>query len=482
MAEVAGRPRDSVSGDVENAPMAVTSRLRRWLRRLLILGVLLVVGLVVAYFVVRAMLPGFVEVWLHDTVEDATGIELEIDEIELDLQRGYAKVTGIEATLGDKPLASVAWAEVTTDVQGLIDGDDEDIKIVLHELRGEIRNEPENRLNLALISDTIAERQAEDDGSPPSPQRLTLTFETREAVFQYSDDVSDPSNPLRLSAIDTDVVVARLPVQGPDRTDELMDVYVAGLVEQPEEPAMFAFGMWTGPDDTGTYLEAHAAVTGFDGRQIPQYVTPGAKRILGGYMLHGSGTMVAHGDVIEQGLIEVEVEGRRTSLPLRFAGRLGEPQFDMDSPMFQVFRLGWLRVADSGDTVWRTSKDVGASIWRRSSGVFTESAKGIGEAVSELSIRKLGEGLWRGLKGLFGGEPEKEERLERWIEYAKRQIAFRELTVLRRYDVAKEREPQRMEEIEEWIADEPWMRQVEDLREAAGYSDDDLRAVHEDAD
>jgi hypothetical protein len=193
--------------------------------------------------------------------------------------------------------------------------------------------------------------------------------------------------------------------------------------------------------------------------------------------------VIARHDVIEHGLIELDVEGTRTSLPLRFGGRLGEPRFDMDSPMFEVFRLSYLRVVDSGDSLLSTGSNMGSSLWRRTSGVVTESARGIGEAATEGSLRKFGAGIWRGIKGLFTGDDDKAEAeaaLERWIGFAQRQIAFRQLAVERRVAVAREREPAEcVAAMEAWYETRPWEAQIAKLRAAAGLPPEDVEAEGE---
>lgn len=420
--------------------------------------------------VARLALPTLVERWLVATLREGVGIELSLDDLSLDVANGRATVLGIRADIGGKPLARCTAADVDTDLAALVRGDDADVRIVLHGLEGEIRVEPDHRLNVARIADAI---DAADDGTPPGEQRITLLFRAADARLRYSDTVSAPESPLELTATDVRIAVSKLAVSGPDRPDELLDVYASGLVTQPEEPAIFAFGLWEGPDPQGRYLEAHAAVTAFDGRLIPQYLTPGAKRILGGDLLHASGTVVAHRNVIQSGLVELEVEGARSSLPLRFGGTLDDVRFDMDSPVLQVFRLGALRVVDSGDAVLATGRSFGESIWRRSTGVVTRSAQGVSDAATDLSLRKLAQGLWRGISGLFGAEPDKEERLARWITYAERQIAFRELVVQRRLEVAREREPGRVGQAAEWAATRPWEAQIASLRRAAEAAAED---------
>jgi hypothetical protein len=67
------------------------------LRRLALLAVLLITAIAVA----RVMLPSLVEGWLVATLRDEVGIDLDVDDIDLDLWNDRAVVTGIRCrTLG----------------------------------------------------------------------------------------------------------------------------------------------------------------------------------------------------------------------------------------------------------------------------------------------------------------------------------------------------------------------------------------------
>ncbi len=442
--------------------MTKAGRRRRWWRWALGGTALFAAALGAA----RATLPTLTEDWLVSTLRDELAIDLGVDDIAIDLAAGHVVVSGIRADVSGKPLARASSADVDLDVLALLGGEGGTVSITLHDLEGEIRREPDGRLNVARIAAAAAagddfepapESATTDDASAVPSARIVLGFEAAGAVIRYEDAISDPARPLALTGIDVNVRVARLPVSGAPRADELLDVLMSGTIEQPEEPAIFAAALWEGPDGGGRYLEAHMAVTAFDVRGIPQYVTPNAIRVLGGHILHASATVLARHDAIEQGLVEVDVEGTSTSLPLRFGGTLDDPRFDVDSPLFEVFRLSYLRVVDSGSSLLSSGRSVGLSLWRRTSGMVTETAGGIGGAASELSLRRLGAGLWRGISGLFAGqEANDEERLARWRIYAARQTAFRELVLRRRLEVAREREPHRVADFEAWFATKPW--------------------------
>ncbi|PMY00736.1 hypothetical protein C1Y22_37300, partial [Pseudomonas sp. MPR-R2A5] len=72
----------------------------------------------------------------------------------------------------------------------------------------------------------------------------------------------------------------------------------------------------------------HAAITGFDLRQIPQYVTAAQRVAIGGELMHLVADIEVRDGAIEPGAVVGEVAGAGTVLPLRVGGTTSEPVFD----------------------------------------------------------------------------------------------------------------------------------------------------------
>ena len=187
-------------------------------------------------------------------------------------------------------------------------------------------------------------------------------------------------------------------------------------------------------------------------------MTPNAGTILGGDVMHASATGIARKDTIDEGLIEIDVEGASSDLELRFGGPLDAPVFDMGSPVLQAFRLGYLRVVNGGSGLFSRGTSFGKSLWDRTSGVFTHTAGGVSDAVTELSLKKLGQGIWDGISGIFksGDSDDAAERREKWSRWAQRQLEFRKLFMERRLAVAKELEPTRVRYFQKQLDDSRW--------------------------
>ena len=428
--------------------------------------------LLVVALCARVMLPMGVDVWLTDLLTEELNLDLTIDEIEINLLDGRVRLTGIEAQLDGEHLASIREADARLDVYEVLFGEGGTITIILRGLTGEIRVEDGGRLNLGRIGGPENTPPAVPDPEPNTPaigtNRIYLDVIANGAQIVVHDTVTEPANPVELEIYQAAIRALRVLVVGADIGAELMDLQLLGAVGEREAPALIAAGFWLGEEDDGTYLELHAAVTGVDIRAIPQWVTPSAGSILGGNVMHASATAVARGDAIESGVIQIDVEGARTNLELRFGGPLDAPVFDMGSPVFQAFRLSYLRVVDSGSGLLSGGRWLGESLWDRTSGVVTHTVGGVSDALTELSLKKLGLGIWNGLSGIVMGsdsddDSDREERREMWAEWAERQLEFRRLFMERRLEVAQELEPERVPYFERKLADSVWDRRVHRL-------------------
>jgi hypothetical protein len=448
-----------------DVPGAPPTRRRKWVRR----GLMAVALLIVAAVAGRVALPGFVHGWLKELLARQLNIDVEIGEIDIDLAAQHVTIVNLHAAVDGSPLAVCPRVDADVDILALVRGEDTTISLEFHELVGSIHLE-EKGLNLGRIQprDAPAEEPepAPDAAAAEPAAHIGLNMRAFEAVIHFQDKVTDPQKPLSLKLENASVTAWEVLVSGPDEGAPIMDVRLLGAIHQEVGPALIAAGMWKGLDSDGTFLELHSAVTAFDVTTIPQYVTSSAGTILGGELLHVSGTVIASGGTIETGLIDIDVEGARSNLELRLGGPLNAPVFDSESPVLDAFRLSYLRVVDSGSGVFSAGVSVGESLWDRASGLVTETSGGVGSAVSELSLKKLGEGIWRGISGLFTGHSKDDgsaDRVERWAGYARRQIAFREIFIKRRLEVARKREPDRVVQVSKAFMSESWVEDLETL-------------------
>ena len=442
---------------------------RRWWRWALFLLCLLV-G---TAFGVRAALPGLVRAWLVETLAAQLNIDIAIADVDMDLANDHIVLTDLTARIDGDILATSRRVDVELDVEALIRGETSTIRITFEQLHGEIRLEEGGTLNVSRIAPAVPSRESEpaaaDQAStaagPVAPASILLDFHAKGATIRYTDDITDKTRPLDLLLQHASITATQVRVSGPEMGAPLTDVRLLGAIQQDIGPALLAAGFWEGLGEEGRYLELHAALTAFDVSTVPQYLTPNASRVLGGHVFHASGTAIAHHGTIEQGLIGIDVEDSRSNLELRFGGPLDAPVFDIDSPVFEVFRLSYLRAVDGGSSLFSKGTAFGKSLWDRSSGLVADTASGVGTAVSDLSLKKLGQGIWKGIKGLFSSadEDDRQERIERWAGYARRQLAFRELFMERRLGVAKDLEPSRVPEFEKDLADEGWKHALDAL-------------------
>jgi hypothetical protein len=108
----------------------------------------------------------------------------------------------------------------------------------------------------------------------------------------------------------------------------------------------------------------HAAVTGLDLKQMPQYVDDSTRGWLGGDVMHLVATMHAKNGVIREGAIVGEVVATGTLLPMRFRGTVSDPVFDERSKLDDVFHFGFARlgrvavIGDVGTGVYGAGESV----------------------------------------------------------------------------------------------------------------------------
>jgi hypothetical protein len=416
---------------------------------------------------VRLALPATLNHWLTNIFSEELNLDATIGDIDIDLFRGHVFLTDIETRLEGKKLASARTADVHLNLYELIVSQRGTISIELHEMVGEIHVEKGGALNVSKVGPSGNTPSTPPDMTPPAvdADRIYIDVQADNAQLTIHDKSSDPAKPLSLPLPQVWIRVTKILISGPDLGADLMDVGILGSIGRRSEPALFSAGYWEGLEPKGTYLELHAAFTGLDIRGIPQWVNPHAGRILGGDVLNVSVTTLAHKSMIDKGVIELEVVKSKHTFELLFGGPLDAPVFDKSSQVLQAFRLGFLRVVDSGSSLLSQAGSIGESLWNRTSGVFTHTATGVSDAITEHSIRKLGEGVWEGISGLFRGSPkdDKEDLKEKWTRMAQRQLEFRKLYMERRLAVAKELNPKRVPYFEQQLKDTAWAEEVHQL-------------------
>jgi hypothetical protein len=426
---------------------------------------------------VRLALPTVLNRWLTDIFSEDLNLDVTIDDIDIDLLQGHILLTGVETQLDGEKFGSAREADIDFNLYELVIGQRGTISVELHDFVGEIHVEKGGVLNVSKIGSSDDTPATPPDMTPPAAdaERLYIDVQADNAQLTIHDKASDPANPLSLPLPQVWIRVTKILILGPDLGADLMDVGILGSIGRRAEPALFSAGFWEGLEPKGAYFELHAAFTDVDIRGIPQWVNPHAGSILGGDVLNASVTTLAHKGMIDKGTIELEVVKSGDNFTLLFGGPLDAPVFDKSSRVLQAFRLGFLRVVDSGSDLLSQASSLGESLWDRTSGVFTHTAAGVSKAVTEHSIRKLGEGIWEGVSGLFKGrkKDDTKELREKWTRMAQRQLEFRKLYMERRLAVAKQLNPKRVPYFEQQLKDTSWAEEVHQLIPDGDHHPDD---------
>jgi hypothetical protein len=395
---------------------------RRWIRRVaLILAVLVVAVFLAVQFAVAP----FLRSTLQGALADRYGLGLEVDSVSVSVFSGKGTLTGIRVRDGGRILLEADEAQAEIGVRDVLDGRYDFRRIVLVRPVLHVVVEPSGRTNFRRIISTPPKAP-----SAPGPPGVVVLRDARieDGRIEFVDALVDPAHPLQVVLDHLEVTLTEVQVSGPPVTDSWGDVRVDAVMPQPEFPARLSIVAWAKQQQARPTFVSHAALTGLDLRNLPQYVSAGDRIALGSDVLNLASSFDVRDGVIAVGAIAGELAGTNTVLPLRVGGTIDAPVFDDKSALAALLKVPLGRVGRMGEVTvgaaWSVlkggavaAKDVGGGVVGAGESVVG-GAGGAYEGLAEGDplgalkaagggvvggVKSLGSGLVEGVKSIFGG-------------------------------------------------------------------------------
>jgi hypothetical protein len=395
---------------------------RRWIRRVAIVLVVLVVAALVT---VELAVAPFVKSTLQRALDNRFGVQLEVDGVSVAVLSGTATLTGIRVKDGGRTILEAEEARGSIAVRDVLDGRFDFRQLVLVRPVLHIAVEPSGKSDFRRILATPPKTPPR-----PGPPDVVVLRDLRveQGRVEWTDPVTDPKAPLHVVIDDIEIALTELQVSGAPVTDSWGDVRVDAVLRQPEFPARLSIVAWAAQRKEEPTFVAHLALTGLDLRTLPQYVSATDRFALGSDVLHMTASFDVRDGAIALGAIVGEVAGTRTVLPLMVGGTTDAPVFDEDSRLATVMRVPLGRVGRIGEVAagaaWSVLKggaggaaDIGEGVF----GAGKSLAGGAGGAYEGFAagdpfgalkaagggvvggVKSLGTGLVEGVKSVFGG-------------------------------------------------------------------------------
>jgi hypothetical protein len=377
------------------------------------------VGLAAAVVGARLALNGYVVRKVVRAIEDEYRVLVAIDDLDLEVWNGRAVARRVAIHDQGHAVVTIETVELSAAWKDVIGARYDFKKLVLHKpvLRIEVE---EGGTNLARI---VARRPPPRAGPDDVVVFRDLLLAEGEIVFE--DTVTDPSRPAKLDVRAITGTAAQLQLSGKPETKGWGDFRLDGVLVQRGAAARVSLVGWAAPLEGKPTLQAHAAVTGLDLAQIPQYVTSGTRTALGGDVMHIVGSMRVEAGVIKDGAMVGDIPAMKSTLPMKFGGTLSDPVFDEDSKLAAIFHLPFAHIGHLGDvaltSAWSFTTgslgDVGGGVFGAGESVFVGAKDMIGgltrlDPLGALSsagggvvggLKSIGEGLLGGVTRLFTG-------------------------------------------------------------------------------
>jgi hypothetical protein len=395
---------------------------RRWIRRVAIVLVVLVVALFVA---AELFVAPFVRNTLSDALDNRYGLTLEADGVSVALLRGTATLTGVRVKEGDHVVLEAEEARGSIAVRDVLDARYDFRQLVLVRPVLHVHVEGEHGSNLRRILRKKPKRPPRE-GPPDIVVLRDLRIE--QGRVEWKDAFTDPRQPLDLLVDEIEIAFTEFQAGGTPITGCWGDVRAEGMLRQPEIPARLSIVAWTAQQGKEPTLVAHAALTGLDLRIFPQYVSATDRIALGSDYMHLTATFDVRDGTIALGAIAGEVAGTRTVLPLLVGGTTDDPVFDEDSRLATLMRVPLGRVGRVGEVAvgatWSVLKggaggaaevgggvvDAGKSLAGGAGGAYEGVTQGDPLGVLRAvggglfgSVKALGSGIFEGMKSIVGG-------------------------------------------------------------------------------
>jgi len=285
-------------------------------------------------------------------------VDVAVDDFALVLRAGEATIRGVRITDHGKPLIEAERVEMSASLWDVFGATYDFRELTVTGLAVHCVVETPTTTNVGRIWNARK--------TSPGPGDFVRFQKARIVGGQYfvEDSVTDPARPTLLHLENIDVEVRDLQAAGAPRTRDFGDVRLDCVVAQKAAAARLSAVGWFRPITADSTFALHAALTGLDLAEIPQYVDQSSRAWLGGDVMHLVGSMRAKDGVVREGAIVGEVAATGTLLPMNFGGPVFEPVFDERSKLADLFRFGFERlgrVAVIGD-VGTAAYGVGKSI------------------------------------------------------------------------------------------------------------------------
>ncbi len=330
---------------------------------------------------------------LQTAISERYGVEARADDLSLSFLDGTAALEGFRIVDGATTVLEAERVEISALVRDVLDGRIDCAKLVVVRPVLRVFVEADGRTNLVRILATPRK-------SPPrdGPGGIVVLRDARveDGRIEFDDAVTAPEQPMRIVLRDLRAVITELQCSGEPITESSADFRVDCEADQPGFSARVSVVAWSPPFRGAPTFSLHAAITGYDLRQIPQYVSATERVAIGGELMNLAVDIQARDGVIEPGAIVGEVAGAGTVLPLRVGGTTDDPVFDLESTLGTLLEIPLSRAGRFGVVAlgagWSTLKGGG------------EAAADIGVGVADAGV-SLGTGLVDAGSGLASGDP-----------------------------------------------------------------------------
>jgi hypothetical protein len=330
---------------------------------------------------------------LQTGISERYGVEARADDLSLSFLDGTAALLGFRVVEGGVTVLEAERVEISARVRDVLGGRIDVAKLVVVRPVLRVVVEADGRANLVRLLATPRKTPR-----PDGPEGIVVLRDARveDGRIEFDDAVTAPGEPMRRVLRNLRAVVTELQCAGEPVTESSADIRVDCEADQPGFPARVSVVAWSRPGDGPATFSLHAAITGYDLRQIPQYVSATQRAAIGGELMNLAVDIEARDGVIEPGAIVGEVAGAGTVLPLRVGGTTDDPVFDLESPLGTLLSVPLTRVGRFGEVA------LGAG-W--------SALKGGGEAVADLGVgvadagAALGKGLWVAGGDVVTGDP-----------------------------------------------------------------------------
>lgn len=362
---------------------------------------------------------------LRAGISERYGVEALADDLTLSFLDGTAALQGFRVVDRGVTVLEAERVEISARVRDVLGGRIDCAKLVVVRPVLRVFVEADGRTNLRRILATPRK-------GPPAdgPDGVVVLRDARveDGRIEFDDAVTDPGQPIRIVLRGLSAAVVEMQFAGGNVVDSSADVRVDCETDQPGFPARVSVVAWVRPLAGPPTFSLHAAITGYDLRQVPQYVSASQRAAIGGELINLAVDIEAKDGVIEPGAIVGEVAGAGTVLPLRVGGTTDDPVFDLESPLGTLLEIPLTRVGRFGAVAlgagWSTLKgggqaaaDVGVGVADAGVALGTGLANAGGDIVTGDPLgaleaagggvvgvaTSLGGGLVAGAKSLFGG-------------------------------------------------------------------------------